>query len=217
MGMVALVRNTTKRMVMYLSMKTAIKGAVALGLVSSLMLMASPAQASTINSASVPSQAQRAAKAAPLSAPVTGSFTDAAGKQGVFAGTFTPTRFASSHRQVIAIGTLTGTLTDAAGTSLGTVTKTISSPLATGHGTNALAAASCQILDLRIQPIDLNLLGLVVHLDTVHLIITAQSGPGNLLGNLLCAVAGLLNSGGLGATLSALLNQILAILNGLGL
>ena len=36
----------------------------------------------------------------------------------------------------------------------------------------------------------LKALGLQVHLDTVHLNITAQSGPGNLLGDLLCAVAG---------------------------
>jgi hypothetical protein len=52
-----------------------------------------------------------------------------------------------------------------------------------------------------------------VHLDTVHLNITAQSGPGNLLGNLLCAVAGLLDQSplNLGAILD-LLNQILGAL-----
>ena len=58
-------------------------------------------------------------------------------------------------------------------------------------------------------------IGLVVHLDTVHLNITAQPGAGNLLGNLLCAVAGLLDGGGLLTGLSDLLNQILAILRGL--
>jgi hypothetical protein len=46
----------------------------------------------------------------------------------------------------------------------------------------------------------------------VILDITAVSGAGNLLGNLLCAVTGLLdNPGGL----AALLNQILGILSGL--
>jgi hypothetical protein len=49
------------------------------------------------------------------------------------------------------------------------------------------------VLNLVLGPLDLNLLGLVVHLDKVVLNITAQSGSGNLLGNLLCAVAGLLN------------------------
>jgi hypothetical protein len=34
-------------------------------------------------------------------------------------------------------------------------------------------------------PLDLNLLGLAIHLDRILLDITAQSGPGNLLGNLL--------------------------------
>jgi len=50
----------------------------------------------------------------------------------------------------------------------------------------------------------------VIDLNQVVLNITAQPGPGNLLGNLLCAVANLLNGGG---GLSAVLNQIVALLN----
>ncbi|MCW3845156.1 hypothetical protein ONA70_34325 [Micromonospora yasonensis] len=50
----------------------------------------------------------------------------------------------------------------------------------------------------------------------VVLDITAQQGPGNLLGNLLCAVAGLLDhTGGAGGALNglvALLNRILSAL-----
>jgi hypothetical protein len=46
------------------------------------------------------------------------------------------------------------------------VSQTVSSPVAPQSNAAAVPAASCQILDLRIQPIDLNLLGLVVHLDT---------------------------------------------------
>ena len=80
----------------------------------------------------------------------------------------------------------------------------------------AVAPLSCQILDLVLGPVDLDLLGLQVHLDTVHLNITAQGGPGNLLGNLLCAVAGLLDgSTGLNGILNGitkLLNQLLAVL-----
>jgi len=72
-------------------------------------------------------------------------------------------------------------------------------------------AATCPILHLVLGPLDLNLLGLVIHLNQVVLDITAQSGPGNLLGNLLCAVAGLLN-GGL-PTLQGLLNQLIGVLN----
>ncbi|PSP41947.1 ABC transporter substrate-binding protein, partial [Halobacteriales archaeon QH_6_64_20] len=42
-------------------------------------------------------------------------------------------------------------------------------------------------------PLDLDALGLVVNLSEVELNIDAVPGPGNLLGNLLCAVANLLN------------------------
>jgi hypothetical protein len=206
---------------MYSPIKTAIRGAIAVTVGASLFLIAPQAQAAPRAAAvSAAGQSSAAQPAAALSAPVTGSFTDASGGQGVFSGTFTPTKFtAPNANQVLATGTLTGTLTDSTGTVLGTVTKTVSSPLDTSSSATATPAVACQILDLRIAPINLNLLGLVVHTDTIHLNITAQSGPGNLLGNLLCAVAGLLNGGGglggLGATLSNLLNQIIAILNGL--
>jgi hypothetical protein len=47
----------------------------------------------------------------------------------------------------------------------------------------------CPVLDLTLGPLDLNLLGLMVHLDTVHLVITADS-EGGVLGSLLCSLAG---------------------------
>jgi hypothetical protein len=56
---------------------------------------------------------------------------------------------------------------------------------------------------------------LVVDLNQVVLNITAQSGSGQLLGNLLCAVAHLLDSTDTGTALNqlvTLLNQILAAL-----
>lgn len=82
--------------------------------------------------------------------------------------------------------------------------------------TNVVDPAACQILNLTLGPIHLNLLGLVVDLNQVHLQVTAQPGPGNLLGNLLCAVTNLLNdTGGLGNSLTTLLNQINTILAGL--
>jgi hypothetical protein len=46
-------------------------------------------------------------------------------------------------------------------------------------------AVICTVLDLTVGPLDLNLLGLMVHLDRVHLLITADSN-GGLLGGLLC-------------------------------
>ena len=74
------------------------------------------------------------------------------------------------------------------------------------------------MLNLVLGPVDLNLLGLQVHLNQVVLNVVAQSGAGQLLGNLLCAVAGLLDPGplsGLLTQLQGLLNQILGALGGL--
>ena len=64
-------------------------------------------------------------------------------------------------------------------------------------------------MHLVLAPLNLNLLGLKVHLDKVLLNIVAVSGAGNLLGNLLCAVAGLLDGGGALSSLLTKLNQIL--------
>ena len=47
----------------------------------------------------------------------------------------------------------------------------------------------CTILDLVLGPLDLNLLGLMIHLDRVHLRITADPN-GGILGSLLCSLAG---------------------------
>ena len=53
----------------------------------------------------------------------------------------------------------------------------------------ASAQRICPVLDLTLAPLDLNLLGLMVHLDRVHLTITANSN-GGVLGSLLCGLAG---------------------------
>jgi hypothetical protein len=47
----------------------------------------------------------------------------------------------------------------------------------------------CSILDLTLGPLDLNVLGLLVHLDRLRLTITAVRG-GGILGDLLCGLAG---------------------------
>jgi hypothetical protein len=136
---------------------------------------------------------------------VTGTATNAVGNPLTFTGTYTLNQIVSNAGNLTAVGTLTGTLTDALGNVLGTVTDLpVSIPLT--------ASGSCQILDLTLGPLDLDLLGLQVHLDTVHLNITAQQGSGNLLGNLLCAVAHLLDSNASGNALANLLNRILGLL-----
>lgn len=54
-------------------------------------------------------------------------------------------------------------------------------------------AGECPILELVIEPIFLDLLGLQLNTETIEIDLTAVAGQGNLLGNLLCAVAGLLD------------------------
>jgi hypothetical protein len=130
---------------------------------------------------------------------------------GTLNGVFTLTNFAvNSANQLVANGTFTGTLTDAAGVVTNLVNTAVSSVV-----TPAQAGPGCQILDLVLGPLHLDLLGLVVDLNQVHLNITAVPGPGNLLGNLLCAVAHLLDGTGSGNGLQALVDRLNAILAGL--
>jgi hypothetical protein len=139
-----------------------------------------------------------------ITTPVTGSATNTLGQLVNFVGNFSITKFVSKGGQLFAVGTLTGTLTNTVTGVVQQVSQLIRIPVTNISG-------SCQILHLELGPLDLDLLGLQVHLDKIVLDITAQSGPGNLLGNLLCAVANLLNGQGSLASLAQLLNQILAI------
>jgi hypothetical protein len=91
---------------------------------------------------------------------------------------------------------------DGTGATTGSVNQAVTAPLQ--------VSASCTILTLVLGPLDLNVLGLVVHLNQVVLNITAVPGAGNLLGNLLCAVANLLNGG---LPIATLLNNLVSILN----
>ena len=126
--------------------------------------------------------------------------TSAAGD--VLNGVVTITNFATSGGQLVAQGLLNGTLTSATGAVTPVVNQAVTLPVSS-------ASASCQILNLVLGPLDLNLLGLTVHLNQVVLNITAVPGAGNLLGNLLCAVAGLLNV----SNLNGVLNQLVTLLN----
>lgn len=109
--------------------------------------------------------------------------------------TVTLTGFQVVNGAVQAVLQVTDTAT---GALLGTATAPV-----TGTG------GQCTILNLTVGPINLNLLGLVVQTNTIHLQITAQQGPGNLLGNLLCGLANALNGGGSLTQITNILNQLL--------
>ena len=135
---------------------------------------------------------------------------------GTFQGTATITGFAVDGDHVVAVGTISG-IANGTQSVLTTFSAPVTQPTAAAAA-DALAvqpAAVCQILNLVLGPLHLNILGLVIDIpNPIVLNITAVPGAGNLLGNLLCGVANLLNGGGALQQIADLLNQILAILNG---
>jgi hypothetical protein len=134
-----------------------------------------------------------------------GNLTGTTATGGTFTGTLSNVQFVNQGGVLTLVGNLTGTLTNAAGTVIGSVTnQAISTPVG-----GAAATGSCSILDLTLGPLHLDLLGLVVDLNQVHLTITGQTGNGQLLGNLLCGLANALNGGGGG--LAGILNNLLGL------
>jgi hypothetical protein len=137
------------------------------------------------------------AKAPTISIPVVGTVVGGGG----FSGVLNITSFAVQNGQVVAVGTVSGVVTNAAGIA--------TSALSGFRVPVTIPTATCDILHLDLGPIALDILGLQVNLSRVILDITAQAGAGNLLGNLLCAVAGLLDNP---TGLAKILNDILALL-----
>jgi hypothetical protein len=150
--------------------------------------------------ASAGSAARPSAGSTLVSVPV--STTDPTGS---FTGSLDITRFVAQNGQVLAVGTLTGTVTNLLTGAVTTISQTVTAPLQATAGT-------CGILHLELGPIDLNLLGVLVHTDKIVVDVSAQSGPGNLLGNLLCGVSNALDANRSANGLANLLNHILGLL-----
>jgi hypothetical protein len=151
-----------------------------------------------------------------LDVPVSG----VVGNGGTIAGTFKISRFAAgAPGEIVAVGLLTATITDATGNVRSVVTN-VAWPV-TGRSADAIASCdtdstrACDILELVLGPLHLDLLGLVVDLNQVILTITGATGSGNLLGNLLCAITGLFDAGSIGTQLLTLLNQLVGLLGAL--
>ena len=113
------------------------------------------------------------------------------------------------------LSNLLGGITDLLNGALGAITA----PSAVS-GVSGTQAGACDILNLAVGPLDLNLLGLNVHLDDcddgpVTVDITAQPGAGKLLGNLLCGVAGLLDNPSNPTASANLLSRVTGLIGGL--
>jgi hypothetical protein len=172
---------------------------------------------------------KRDAVVIPFSAPATNNALST-----TVTGTLSINKFVAQNGALLAIGTLAATVPDANGvhTVVTEVTVPVTAAINGSSGGQAVAAqpaaaavagaqptgaqaavvpavASCGILHLVLGPLDVNVLGLVVHLDQVVLDVSAQPGSGNLLGNLLCSLAGILD----GNQLTQVLNQVVNLLN----
>ncbi len=121
--------------------------------------------------------------------PVTGQAKN--GKQ--FTGTYTIKKFIQRNGKAVAVGTLKGRLKHRNVRRTGVKMPASVVAPATTKQLPTPTPGACPVLNLTLGPIDLNLLGLRVATNQVRALIEAVPGAGNLLGNLLCAVSGLLD------------------------
>jgi hypothetical protein len=162
---------------------------------------------------------------------VTGPVTHGT-SSGTFNGTMNVTKFGfdEATSQLTVTGVLNGIATFTDGTPAINVVNQVVTTTATmkrGDQTASTGSpyqfasmyrftASCGILLLDLGPLHLDLLGLVIDLNEVILDITAESGANNLLGNLLCALTGLLDLPGAIAGIVNLIDSINNLLGGIG-
>ena len=141
--------------------------------------------------------------------PVAG--TSKSGKQ--FNGRYAIKRFTTSRGRLVSVGTLRGRLGGRRVTERGVrMPAALSSVATAAQPPVPPIPGACEVLNLRLGPINLDLLGLVVRTNRIQVRIDAVPGPGNLLGNLLCAVTGLLDPQTAGVRqLAPALNAILAL------
>jgi len=133
-------------------------------------------------------------------------------------GTLTITRFVARDNEAVAVGNLT--IPTATGAMVMPVAMNVvrgtAQPTQQATPAQITQQATCQILNLTLAPLTLNLLGLVVEIpNPVVLNIFAVQGAGNLLGNLLCAITGLLDGTGPIGQLVAALNNLIGALSNL--
>jgi len=145
------------------------------------------------------------ATAAPPTATISNTISGTTATGLNLAGTLSNIRFVNQNGQLALTGVLNGQVTNAAGDVLRTIHDLVLSLPVLGGA----AGGGCTILDLTLGPLHLDLLGLVVDLNQIHLKITGQTGNGQLLGNLLCGLANALNGNGGG--LANILNRLLGL------
>jgi hypothetical protein len=148
--------------------------------------------------------------------PLTG--TAQGGKQQ-FTGRYTIEEFVTRGGKLFAVGTVTGKVGNKPVRKENVrMPATVANASAIGKAAQATPPLplpplppgnACSILALDLGPINLNLLGLVVRTNQIQLRVDAVQGAGNLLGNLLCGITGILNPATIAGTPVAQLAQVL--------
>jgi hypothetical protein len=176
-----------------------------LGLLSALLLAVgcggsdtnSPGNTGPTTSQEAPGAVDQKIQTKALVKPVTGTVDGTP-----FTGQLRVSQFVVNDNKIVAVATITnvaGSISSAAIDAIQAGTYQLPVELSqeptnlSGDGQASAALVTCDVLFLQLGPLDLDLLGLVLHLDQVTLDLNAESAPGNLLGNLLCAVTALLD------------------------
>jgi hypothetical protein len=125
-----------------------------------------------------------------------------------FNGTYTIQRFTHRGSKLYAVGTLKGRLKGRR------VTKNnVRIPASLARPASAAQIPptpnACQILNLTLQPIDLNLLGLRLRTSRIDLRLEGVPGAGQLVGNLLCGILGILDPQAATPATPSVLTQVL--------
>ena len=174
-------------------------------------------------------------RAAAVTLPAAGTFADG----GEFAGTITVNRFELRDNQIVAVGLVTGVLKRGGQTLGSAVVGQVTWPVAVRVGGQLLAggpargagtptpiawspdtrstfgirrvqAEVCQVVDIALGPVNIDVLGLQIALSPVTFNLSGVTGTP--LGDLVCAVSDLLGNV---AGLVNLLNSVLGLLTGL--
>ncbi len=159
-------------------------------------------------------------QAGALRVPITGTVS---GKgKAIFTGTLTIERFAVRGDHAVAVGIITGSVTDKNGTPVGSgVAGEVELPVSASSGDGAAAPlaanaapvqaqATCGVLHLDLGAINFNLLGVLVATQPVSIDLSGSTD--SPLGNLVCTALTTLNNV---VGLVNVVNQILGLLTGL--
>jgi hypothetical protein len=133
---------------------------------------------------------------------------------GTFDGVFNISSFDIEDGELVAVGNIVGEYTSDEGDVI-PFDEAVAVPVSSGGGDEVGVQQendTCDILFLELGPVFLDVLGLVVEIpDPIVLDIYAERGPGNLLGNLLCSIVGILDPAvedPVGTPLDQLLNNV---------